>query len=173
MSCGATWICVAAALLLSGCGACERERRAPTLGEPGATPTGESGRAPRADADPMPQLALPATPGSERGVPEREPLADGLPESVPRYPGALPLSARRLPDGALLAGFETRDAPETVFAELRDRLEGEGWSLEVSDDAGSHKLLRATRSGERVIVYVTSVEGVSHVLFRSDVPRSR
>jgi len=58
----------------------------------------------------------------------RPELPADYPDDLPPYPGGTLTDARKLPEGAISASWETSDRPDAIWRFYRDDLRARGWS---------------------------------------------
>jgi hypothetical protein len=71
---------------------------------------------------------------------------------LPAYPGSVPQSAIETTGGTAIAALESDASVDDIIDFYRDRLSGNGWSIEGVNDLGRSRLLTATKDGRRVMV---------------------
>jgi hypothetical protein len=77
---------------------------------------------------------------------------------LPAYPGSVPQSAIETTGGVAIAALESDASAEEIIDFYRDRLNGNGWSIEGVSDLARGRLLTATKDGRRVMVNTENMD---------------
>jgi hypothetical protein len=152
---------VLAFLLCLFCGpvACKRTDVRPPP-PPIPPPPAEAAAPPAPPEPPVPPVASPAQapegPKVEsRYTGEQQPPV-GLPDDVPLYAQATPISSMASPDRGTIVNLRSTDSAEQVFAWYRDELAKRGWTIATQSGAGAQHLLTATKDTRKASVLITT-----------------
>jgi hypothetical protein len=86
---------------------------------------------------------------------EQQPPA-GLPDDVPLYAQAFPISSMTSPERGTIVNLRSSDSPDQVVAWYRDELPKRGWTIQRESGAGAQHLLTATKERRKATVLITS-----------------
>ena len=80
----------------------------------------------------------------------------GLPDDLPLYAQAVPVSSMSSPSGGTIVNLRSGDAPDPIFAWYRDELPKRGWTIEKQNVAADQHLVTAFKQGRKLTVVISS-----------------
>jgi hypothetical protein len=80
----------------------------------------------------------------------------GLPEDLPLYAGAIPISSMASPARGTIVNLRTTDPAASVFGWYQAELPKHGWIVERQSGAGGQHLVTAVKAGRKVTVLITT-----------------
>lgn len=101
-------------------------------------------------APPEPAPAPVAAPDAFFSGPDQAPA--GLPDDLPLYTGAVPISSMSSPSRGTIVNLRSIDASEPIFTWYRDELPRRGWLLDKQSGAGGQHLVTAHKDGRKATV---------------------
>lgn len=152
---------VLVALLALGCG---RESSAP----PPVVPEPELAAEPAPPA--IGEDPIPDAPVARAAPPARDSAFSGesqppvLPQDVPIYPSALPISSMASPTRGTIVNLRSRDGVDLVSAWYGKELPERGWLLESQNGAANSHMLTAVKQQRRATVLITGTADGAQIL---------
>jgi hypothetical protein len=160
-----------AALLLicaSGCGRDETPPAPPAPPSVPALPPRAAEPAPKPPAAPPSPVVLPAeVPGqgkTESQYTGEEQAPAGLPDDVPLYAQATPISSMSSPQRGTIVNLRSGDPADAIFGWYQAELPKRGWILEKQSGAGGQHLLTALKGGRKATVMITTGASATQIL---------
>jgi len=80
----------------------------------------------------------------------------GLPDDLPLYAGAVPVSSMASPGKGTVVNLRSADAPELVFEWYRAELPKHGWTLDKQNGAGDQHLITARKDGRKASLLISA-----------------
>lgn len=148
------------ALLAIGC---ERTSNAP----PPVVPEPQLAAEPEPPAigeDPLPELIAPTAPPAYDSRFSGESQQPSLPQDVPIYPSALPISSMTSPTRGTIVNLSSQDGVDLVSAWYGKELPERGWLLETQTGAANSHLVTAVKQGRKATVLITGNPSGAQIL---------
>jgi hypothetical protein len=95
---------------------------------------------------------------------ESAPPAAALPDDLPLYASAIPVSSMASQAGGTVVNLRSTDSPEQIFAWYRDEFPKRGWRVEQQDGASGRHLVTAVKDRRKASVLITGGESGTQIL---------
>jgi hypothetical protein len=153
---------VLVALLAISCG---RESNPPPPVVPEAELAAEP-EPPPIGEEPLPEpLVAPTAPPARDSAFSGESQQPALPQDVPIYPSALPISSMTSPTRGTIVNLRSQDGVDLVSAWYGKEFPERGWLLETQSGAANSHLVTAVKQGRKATVLITgNPDGVQILL---------
>lgn len=147
----------AALLLVLFCG-CGRDETPPPADVPAAAPAAQT--APVEPAPELPPVVIQAETADGQKVESwytgEQQAPAGLPDDLPLYERAIPISSMATQDRGTIVNLRSEDPAEPIFGWYQAELPKHGWLVEKQSGAGGQRLITARKGSRKATVLVTT-----------------